>query len=260
MEFETLGWDRDGAVVRITLNRPDAANGMNALLARELAAAAARCDGDRSVKAVVLTGSGRFFSAGGDLRAMGTHEGSTKAVVKGIADDLHRAMSTFARMPAPLVVAVNGVAAGAGFGLAVSGDLVLAATSASFTMAYTRAGLSPDGGATYLLPRLVGLRRAQELIFTNRLLSAEEAAAWGLVTRVVPDEELADAAAELAGQLADGPLDAHGSVKQLLLTSFGNGPEEQMEIEARAIAANADGPAGREGVRAFLEKRKPEFA
>ncbi|MGE3289004.1 MAG: enoyl-CoA hydratase/isomerase family protein [Pseudonocardia sp.] len=260
MGDETLGWDRDGAVVRITLDRPDAANGLDDVLAAELAAAAARCDQDASVRAVVLTGSGRFFSAGGDLRAMGHRDGPVSGFVKGIADDLHRAMSTFARMSAPLVVAVNGVAAGAGFSLAVSGDLVLAASSASFTMAYTRAGLSPDGGATYLLPRLIGLRRTQELILTNRTLSADEAAAWGLVTRVVPDEELAGAATELAGQLAAGSAGAHATVKRLLLTSFGNGPEEQMELEGRGIAACAGSPDGQEGIRAFLEKRRPEFA
>jgi 2-(1,2-epoxy-1,2-dihydrophenyl)acetyl-CoA isomerase len=259
VSYETLVWDRDGAVVRITLNRPDAANGMNDVLAAELAAAAARCDQDASIRAVVLTGSGRFFSAGGDLRAMGTQDGPVGGFVKGIADDLHRATSTFARTAAPLVVAVNGVAAGAGFSLAVSGDLVLAAASASFTMAYTRAGLSPDGGATYHLPRLIGLRRTQELILTNRTLSADEAAAWGLVTRVVPDDELADSATELAGQLAAGSSAAHGTVKRLLLASFGNGLEEQMELEGRGIAARAGSPDGQEGIRAFLEKRRPVF-
>lgn len=259
-DFETLSWEQDGAVARITLNRPDAANGLNGVLGRELAAAAARCAHDPSVRAVVLTGTGRFFSAGGDLRAMTAHEGPTGAFVKSIADDLHRAVSTLARMDAPVVVAVNGVAAGAGFSLAVSGDLVLAAASASFTMAYTRAGLSPDGGATYLLPRLVGLRRAQELILTNRTLSAAEACEWGLVTRVVADEELPDAAAELAGQLAAGPLGSHGVVKRLLLESYANGPEVQMEIEGRAIGARADSPDGQEGIRAFLEKRRPQFS
>ncbi len=149
-------------------------------MTRELAAVAALCDVPE-VKAVVLTGAGRFFCAGGDLKAMAASPLGAGPFVKGIADDLHRAISTFARMDAVLITAVNGVAAGAGFSLAVAGDLVLAADNASFTMAYTRAGLSPDGSSSYYLPRLVGVRRAQELMLTNRTLTAAEAADWGLI-------------------------------------------------------------------------------
>lgn len=179
--------------------------------------------------------------------------------MKGLADDLHRAVSTFARMDAPLVVAVNGVAAGAGLSLAVTGDMVLAAASASFTTAYTRAGLSPDRSSTHYLPRLIGLRRTQELLFTNRRLSAEEAQEWGLVHRVVPDADLADEAEALAQQLAAGPLAAHGAVKRLLLGTVHTGLEEQMELEGRAIAACEMSAEGQEGVAAFVEKRPPVF-
>ena len=152
-------------------------------MTRELAVVAALCDVPE-VKAVVLTGAGRFFCAGGDLKAMAASPLGAGPFVKGIADDLHRAISTFARMDAVLITAVNGVAAGAGFSLAVAGDLVLAADNASFTMAYTRAGLSPDGSSSYYLPRLVGVRRAQELMLTNRTLTAAEAADWGLINDV----------------------------------------------------------------------------
>lgn len=162
-------------------------------------------------------------------------------------------------MDAVLVTAVNGAAAGAGFSLAVAGDLVLAAESASFTMAYTKVGLSPDGSASYHLPRLVGLRRAQELMLTNRTLSAAQALDWGLVTDVVADTELGDRATALAEQLAGGSAPSHGAVKALLLASSKNGLEEQMELEGRTIARRADSADGREGVDAFLAKRRPEF-
>src|ERR1700733_14971418 len=161
---------------------------MNDTMTRELADAARRCD-HSAAKVVVLTGAGRFFSAGGDLRAMASSSSTAGQYVKTIADDLHRAISTFARMDAVLIIAVNGVAAGAGFSLAVTGDLVLAAESASFTMAYTRAGLSPDGSSSYYLPRLIGITKTKELMLTNRTLTSAEASQWGLVTEVVPDAE-----------------------------------------------------------------------
>jgi 2-(1,2-epoxy-1,2-dihydrophenyl)acetyl-CoA isomerase len=257
-DFETIDFQQIGPVTRIILNRPDAANGMNDIMTRELAGAAARCD-TAPTKAVILTGSGRFFCAGGDLKAMAA-ERDRGAYVKGIADDLHRAISTFARMDAVLIVAVNGIAAGAGFSLAIAGDLVLAASSASFTMAYTRAGLSPDGSSSFYLPRLVGLRKSQELMLTNRTLSAAEASAWGLVTDVVEDSDLLNRADALATQVASAAKKSNAAVKKLLLMTYGNGLEEQMEIEGRSIAECANSADGREGIDAFVAKRRPEFA
>lgn len=257
-DYETLTFEQAGAIARITLDRPDAANGMNGTMTRELAAAAKQCDTD-ATKVVVLTGAGRFFSAGGDLRSFASAP-DRGSYIKGVADDLHRAISTFARMNAVLITAVNGTAAGAGFSIAVTGDLVLAAESASFTMAYTRVGLSPDGSASYYLPRLIGITKTKELMLTNRTLSAQEASQWGLVTEVVRDAELADRAAELADQMAATPAGSNGGVKQLLLGTFANGLEEQMELEGRLIAARAVSTDGREGVDAFLAKRNPEFS
>jgi len=175
-EYQTIKFEQSGPITRITLNRPDAANGMNDTMTRELADAAKGCD-TAATKVVVLTGSGRFFCAGGDLKSFATAP-SRARFIKGVADDLHRAISTFARMDAVLIIAVNGVAAGAGFSLAVTGDLVLAAESASFTMAYTRAGLSPDGSSSYYLPRLIGIAKTKELMLTNRTLSSQEASQW----------------------------------------------------------------------------------
>ncbi len=256
-EYQAITFEQSGPVVRIQLNRPDAANGMNDTMTRELAHAARRCDAD-TTKVVVLTGSGRFFCAGGDLKSFASAP-SRGRYIKGVADDLHRAISTFARMDAVLITAVNGAAAGAGFSLAVAGDLVLAAESASFTLAYTRAGLSPDGSSSYFLPRLIGMRRTQELMLTNRALSAGEAADWGLVTEVVDDERLGDRTTELAERMAATARGSNGAVKTLLLTSLQNGLEEQMELEGRFIAHCADSADGREGVDAFLGKRRAEF-
>ena len=258
-DYDTIAFEQSGPISRITLDRPDAANAMNDTLTRELAHAAKHCD-VAGTKVVILTGAGRFFSAGGDLRAIASSSGTAGHYVKGIADDLHRAISTFARMDAVLITAVNGVAAGAGFSLAVTGDLVIAADSASFTMAYTAAGLCPDGSSSYYLPRLIGIRRTQELMLTNRKLSAAQAAEWGLVTEVVDSADLPTRTDALAQQIASGARQSGSAVKKLLLASLTNGLEEQMEWEGRLIAACADAADGTEGINAFLEKRKPEFA
>ncbi|GAB3222995.1 enoyl-CoA hydratase/isomerase family protein [Mycolicibacterium hippocampi] len=257
-DYQTIIFEQSGAVARITLNRPEAANGMDDTMTRELADVAARCD-NAGTKVVVLSGAGRFFCAGGDLKAMAASPLGPGRFVKGIADDLHRAISTFARMDAVLVTVVNGTAAGAGFSLAAAGDLVVAATSATFTMAYTRAGLSPDGSASYHLPRLIGIRRTHDLMLTNRRLSADEAMQWGLVNYVVDDAEVIGFTDKLVTDLAAGATQSHAAVKKLLLATFDNGIETQMELEGRLLAANADGPDGREGIDAFLTKRKPEF-
>lgn len=258
-DYETIVLEQSGTIARITLNRPEAANAMNDTLTRELADAARRCD-NSATKVVLLTGAGRFFSAGGDLRAISSSSSTAGHYVKTIADDLHRAISTFARMDAVLITAVNGVAAGAGFSLAVTGDLVLAAESASFTMAYTAAGLSPDGSSSFYLPRLIGPRKALELMLTNRKLSAAEALEWGLVTELVDGAELTSRADALAEKIASGAKQSASAVKKLVLMSFQNGLEDQMEWEGRLIAECADSADGSEGMNAFLEKRRPNFA
>jgi 2-(1,2-epoxy-1,2-dihydrophenyl)acetyl-CoA isomerase len=179
--------------------------------------------------------------------------------LKEVTTYLHAAMSRFARMDAPVIAAVNGTAAGAGMSLVCACDLVLAAESARFTMAYTRAGLSPDGSSTYFLPRLVGLRRALELALTNRLLSAREAQEWGIVTRVVPDANLVTETESLASQLASGATMALGTAKRLLQSGWTETLETQMEHEAQSIAAIGHTADAREGITAFLEKRVPQF-
>lgn len=257
--FKHIKFEKRGPIARLELNRPDAANGLDALMSSELKQAAQVCTNDAELKVVLLCASGRFFCAGGDIKEMLSHGDAIGDAVKSLADDLHSAISTFSRMQAALVVAVNGVAAGAGFSLALIGDIVLAAESASFTMAYTRAGLCPDGSSSYFLPRLVGLRRAQELMLTNRTLNAVEACDLGLVTRVVTDDELEQQAQQVATDLAAGARLSTLYVKKLLLASSGNDLETQMELEGQLVSRCAASSDGREGIQAFVEKRQPEF-
>jgi 2-(1,2-epoxy-1,2-dihydrophenyl)acetyl-CoA isomerase len=258
-QFETIIFEQIDAVAKITLNRPDAANGINLLLAKELMQAALICDENPAIRAVIITGNGKMFSAGGDLKSFAEEGDNIGAALKELTLYLHGAITRFARMDAPVIVAVNGTAAGAGFSLAVAGDLVLAAESAKFTMAYTAAGLTPDGSASYYLPRLIGLRKTQELMLTNRLLKAQEALEWNLINRVEANDELQAAAMALASQLANGPTMAFGVVKKLLQDSFTNSLETQLETEARSIADMTKLDDGKEGIHAFLEKRSPNF-
>jgi 2-(1,2-epoxy-1,2-dihydrophenyl)acetyl-CoA isomerase len=259
MSYEQILFEVEGAVARVTLNRPKAANGLDMQMAQELMLIAIECDERTDIRAVLLTGAGKMFCAGGDLKSFSGYGDELPQRLKEITTYLHAASSRFSRMDAPLVVAVNGMAAGAGMSLAVAGDLVLAGESAKFTMAYTAAGLSPDGSSSYFLPRLIGMRRTQELMLTNRRLSAADALEWGLVNRVVADAELADQSMELARTLAQGPTRAYGTVKKLLSTSFHESLETQLELEARGIADMGRTEDGREGISAFLEKRAPRF-
>ena len=256
--YSTLKFNLENGIAIIHLDRPEAANGFNFTMASELAAVARHCDMDSDIKVVLLTAEGRFFSAGGDIKSMALAE-DVALEVKCIADEFHQAVSTFQRMKAPFVVAVNGICAGAGFSLAVSGDFVFAAVSANFCMAYTKIGFTPDGGATYFLPRLVGLRRTQELLFSNRILSSSEALEWGLITSVVDDSDLIQHSKDFANSLGKGPIDSYSSVKKLLLKTYENSLESQMNLEAIFISAAANSKEGREGVRAFLSKKSPSF-
>lgn len=258
MSSQRIRFSVEDGVARIVLDRPDAANAFDRQLSAELRGAAVRCDTDPAIRAVLLTGTGRFFSAGGDLSAFAEAEHPSRLLFD-LTHDIHAAVAHFHAMAPPVVVAVNGTAAGGGFSLCLGGDLVLAARSAKLTMGYHKVGLSPDGLSSYFLPRLVGLRRAQELMLTGRVLTAEEAADWGLVTRVVDDDALEDAARALAAELAAASTPALGAAKRLLTTTFGRSLAEQGDLEARAIAGLADTPDGREGIRAFVEKRRPRF-
>ena len=259
MRFENLTLEVKDGLARLTLNRPKAANSFNLDLTREFLEAATICADDSAIRAVLLTGAGRFFSAGGDLKNFAAAKDQIPKLVSETADALHAAISKLARMNAPIVAAVNGPAAGAGMSVVCMTDIALAAESAFFSMAYTAAGLAPDGSSTYFLPRIVGIRRARELMLSNRRLSAAEAHAWGIVERVVPDDDLMAEAEKLARALASGPTLAFGAVKKLLLASQNAQLEDQLDAETNAIVSMTRTSDGREGVAAFREKRKPSF-
>lgn len=259
MKFETLLFDVAAGVATITLNRPEAANAMSPLMAKEFSQAALLCDDDPDVRAVLIASTGRMFCAGGDLGAFGAAGDGARHLLMEMASDLHVGLSRLARSRAPVIAAVNGTAAGAGFSLVMACDLAIAAERAVFTMAYTRAGLSPDGSSTYYMPRKIGDRRTRELMLTNRVLSAQEALDWGVVNQIVADDQVAQAAGALARQLAEGPTLAFAAVKRLLNGTFEQALESQMELEGRTIADLAISADGREGIDAFLHKRKPDF-
>lgn len=250
---------RDGPVARVTLNRPDAANAVDPAMARALLAAAVECDEDATVRCVLLAARGKLFCGGGDVRAFAAAGDDLPRLVNELLVPFHGAITRLLRLDKPLVTAVQGPAAGAGFSLAVLGDVALMARSAHLSLAYTALGLSPDGGSTFLLPRLVGLRRAQELALLNRRVTAEEAVALNLVTRAVDDDALEAEAADTAHRLARAATGAVGRTRNLLLGSLNNSLEAQLEAEARAIIAATRGPESREGIAAFLAKRPPNF-
>lgn len=251
---------RSGPVAQITLNRPAQGNAIDMPLARELEAAALQCDADESIRCVVLSGMGRLFCAGGDLSLFSDAGNQICSVLSQLAGTLHSAISHLARMQKPLLTLINGPAAGAGLSLALLGDVVLSARSAHFTCAYTGIGLTPDGGMTWMLPRLVGVRRAQEMLLTNRRVEAGEAERIGLVTRVVDDESLAAEGARLASTLSQSATRALGATRSLILEGLDAGFEAQLAREARTIAAAGKRGESAEGISALLSKRPPNFS
>lgn len=259
MDYQTLNFDVDSGVATITLNRPEALNAMSPAMAKELHEVALQIDANNSVRAVILTGTGKAFCAGGDLGAFVAAGEQARTLILQMTGDLHLALSRLSRNRAPVIAAVNGTAAGAGFSLAMAADLAIAEEQAVFTMAYTNAGLSPDGSSTYFMPRKIGDRRTRELMLTNRLLTAPEALDWGVVNQVVEGGGALAAARVMATGMAQGPTEAYAQVKRLLDSSFSQSLETQMELEARAIAGQVVSVDGQEGMLAFVEKRKPRF-
>tara|TARA_B110000014_G_C20116362_1_gene589750 strand:+ start:1013 stop:1798 length:786 start_codon:yes stop_codon:yes gene_type:complete len=259
MSYETLIFKKKDGLAELTLNRPKTANSINVLMSEELLDVSIKCRHDKSIRAMLLTAKGKMFSAGGDLASFAKEGKNISNLLSYMTHQLHGAFFNFSSMRAPTVVSINGTAAGAGMSLACLGDISYCAESAKFTMAYTGAGLSPDGTSTYFLPRLIGIRKTKELMLTNRLLSAAEACDWGLVNEVFADDKVYESSKKLAIKLCEGPTDAFGAVKSLLNESYQNSLPTQVELEGMHIANLASGVDAQEGITAFLEKRKPNF-
>src|SRR5437773_10512646 len=259
MGYETIRYEVTEAIATITLNRPDAYNALSLALGRELFHATLEADEDEAVRCIVITGAGKAFCAGGDVKDFNDNPDRIGVLIKELTTYLHGSVSRLARTAKPVIMAVNGIAAGGGMSLALAGDLVVAAESARFTMAYSKIAASPDGSSSYFLPRLIGLRRAMELYFTNRVLTAKEAVEWGMVTRAVPDADFKGAVDALARELAQGPSKSFGGAKRLFHQSTWESLETQMELEAQAIAASGRTEDSRSGVTAFASKKTPTF-
>ncbi|WP_414168780.1 enoyl-CoA hydratase/isomerase family protein [Streptoverticillium reticulum] len=252
----------DNGVARIILNRPHTLNAITPDQREQLISHVSRASAEPAVGAVVITGSGGGFCSGADLRSAAAAAPSERIpgdVARTIRHGAQRLIAAVLDCEKPVIAAVNGVAAGLGVHLALACDLVLAAESARFTEAFVRRGLVPDGGGAYLLPRLVGLQRAKELMFFGDTLSAAEAERFGLVNRVVPDGELADTAKAWAERLAAGPTRALALTKQLLNASFDADRTAAFAAEAAAQEINATTADATEGIRAFAERRKPVY-
>ncbi|MDQ7907451.1 enoyl-CoA hydratase-related protein [Phytohabitans sp. ZYX-F-186] len=247
----------DGVAV-VELSRPDRGNAVDLRLAQSLHEVVTHVATLPDVAVAVLTGAGERFCVGGDLRAMAAAP-EPRAYLGELARAAHRAVLALRALPVPVVAAVQGACAGAGLGFALACDVVLAERTARFVTAYTAAGLSPDSGLSWILPRLVGPRRAAELVLTNRTLSADEALAWGLLGSVVEPGEARRAAVDLARRLAAGPDTALANSVRLLRDAFDHSLETQLDREAAAIADAAGSPSGVEGIAAFAAKRPADF-
>lgn len=249
----------EDGVGTITLNRPEAGNAIDIDMARALVTVANRCQNDAAIRCVVMTGAGRLFCAGGDIAAFRSAGAGVDALLGELAGTLHMALAMLTRMAKPLLTVVNGPAAGAGLSLAIGGDVVLCGPSAHFTAAYGGLGLTPDGGMSWWLPRLVGLRKAQEIILTNRRIKADEAEAIGMVTRVIDDEALAEEGLAMARRMTMAATAALGSARGLLRTSLETAYETQLENELQSIVRAGASLECSEGVAAYFKKRAPNF-
>lgn len=249
----------DGTVATLVLDRPDALNAFGIEMADELAGRLVGLASDPRASALIITGAGRAFCAGGDLAWVRRHPNGPAAAFHELAGCFHQCILEIRHMPKPVIAAINGVAAGGGFSLTLACDFRLMANDATLRQAYTSAALCMDGGGTYTLPRLVGYARALEILAWDEPIHAEKALAWGLVNETVPRDRLMSHATEFARRLTERSLSAFGWSKILLNESLATSLEAQLERERNALASCASHPDGREGLQAFADKRPPEF-
>jgi 2-(1,2-epoxy-1,2-dihydrophenyl)acetyl-CoA isomerase len=246
-------------IATVLLNRPEAFNAFHQGLLDSFAEHVIRLGADEAVRAVVISGEGKAFCAGGDLKWALTFPGGPSVAFHVLAARFHLAIMEIRRMMKPVIAAVNGIAAGGGFSLALACDFRVMDRSAIFRQAYTSNGLCIDGGGSFMLPRLVGLARAMEIMAFDRPIFSEQALAWGLATQVVDDGKALEEATRMAQELAAGSLNSFGLSKKLLTDSFDSSFETHIERERTGLSSCAAHPEGMEGLRAFAEKRKPVF-
>lgn len=259
--FETVSYEIDGSVAVIKMNRPDALNALSRGLTADLTSAVRKSIEDNA-RAVILTGEGRAFCAGGDLREMRTmweKEGRIEAFLEGPLGDLHELVMLIRETPVPFIAAVNGVCAGAGSNLALACDLIVASEDATFNEAFIRIGLSPDCGGSFFLPRAVGSKIAAELFMTGGTISASRALDIGMINRVSRNESLMSETLAFASKLAAAPTAVIGRIKQMMNATFSNSLKDQLALEHKLQLESGRGSDFKEGVAAFLEKRPPEF-
>ncbi|MCS6817426.1 MAG: enoyl-CoA hydratase-related protein [Blastocatellia bacterium] len=250
------------AVARVTLHRPEVLNAIDAALAAELRNVFRTLQAREDVRAVILTGAGRAFSAGADLKYLERRleEGaSADHLLDELLGPLNDVIRIIRGMPKIVIAAIHGVASGGGCNLALACDYRLAAAGTRFNQAFVRLGIAPDCGGTFIVPRLIGWGRAFEWMVSGELIEAEEAARWGLIHRVVPEEVLLDEARAFAARIAQGPMQALVTIKHLLMASLTASLDEQLERERQLVGRLAATDDFREGVRAFIEKRSPRF-
>jgi len=259
MEFETITYEVRDRVGLLHFNRPEGANAVNPAFGRDLRDVMMEIAYDDDVKSVAVTAEGKVFCGGGDLKEFAGWGTDLPRNAHVMLQDFHAAIHQMNKTPKPFVAGIRGAAGGAGLSLMSAFDLVISSASAKYTMAYTRAGVTPDGTSSYFVARHIGLRRMLDLTLTNRVLSAEEAEQWGLVNRVVPDDEVDQAAVDLATQLASGATWALGHAKRVVYNGMDNSLETAGEYEAEMITTAMASPDGQEGIAAFVEKRTPEF-
>jgi len=258
--YDTVNLYRRGAAAKLELNRPDRMNALNAQLARDLLDALTSVGEDAGVHAVLLTGAGRAFSSGADLKeSQSLDEAGPPDLYSVLTQRYHPLIFGVREMPKPVVAAVNGAAAGIGLSLALACDLVVAAESAYFLLAFVNIGLVPDGGSSLLVPTRVGFARAAEMAMLGERIAAGQALEWGMINRVWPDGEFAARAEELLIRLADGPTRAHAGIKRQLNNWLYQRMGEQLEFEAKIQQEMGASGDFAEGVRAFTEKRPPRF-
>jgi 2-(1,2-epoxy-1,2-dihydrophenyl)acetyl-CoA isomerase len=251
--------EQRGAVAFVILNRPAVLNALNPAMAMALRDAMYRIEADKSVRCVVVKGAGRGFMAGGDVAGFHENLDHLPSHVGAMLDDYHCALRAMVRMEKPVLGALHGPVAGAGMSLALSLDLAIAADNLMMTLAYAKLGTSPDGGSTYFLPRIVGRRKALEIALLSDRYGAADAEKMGLVNKVVPADTLDKEAMNWAEKLSAGPAFAFGWTKKLMDQSFNTDFDRQLEAERDGIVACAGTPDMREGIRAFVQKRAPEF-